>query len=560
MSKTIDIYCKNIGEYVSVEGGETLSSLYSRIGGRIELRPICARVNNKTEGLSYPIFKPKQVEFIDSSTSTGERVYLRSLCMTMYKAVSDLYPGTRLRIEHSVSGGYYAQLISTTGENVVLDAGIVGAIEGRMREIVAADLLFRRHERLTTDVISMYEQAGLVDKAELLRASSEIYSTYYTLADTPDSYYGVLAPSSGYLQQFGLIPYKQGVLLLSIDPANPGRHKEPIEQQKMFDAFSEYVNLNRILGLNNVADLNRAIESGDASMLINVAEAVHSQKIASIAEQIAQRYGQGGARIVLIAGPSSSGKTTTAIRLSIQLLTKLIVPKKISLDDYFVNRVDSPRDESGEYDYESLYALDLDTFNSDLTRLLAGEEIDMPSYNFARGEREYTGRKMRLGANDILLIEGIHGLNPELTAHIPEQQKFRVYVSALTTISIDDHNWVPTTDNRLLRRIIRDHKYRGTSAVSTIARWQSVRRGEDKWIFPYQENADATFNSSLLFELAVMKDYADPLLRNVPHNCAEYSEAFRLRQLLNYFRPLGQDDIPSTSLLREFLGGSSLQY
>lgn len=560
MSKTIDIFCKNIGEYVAVEGGETLTELYSRISGRVALRPICARVNNKTEGMSYPIFKPKQVEFLDSSSSTGQRVYLRSLCMTMYKAVCDLYPGTRLRIEHSVSGGYYAQLIDSGGEAIELDAAKVSAIEGRMRAIVDADIPFRRHERLTTDVAGMYEQVGLTDKAELLKASSEIYSTYYTLAETPDSYYGVLAPSSGHLQQFGLMPYKQGALLLSIDPADTSRHKEPIEQQKMFDAFSEYVNLNRILGLNNVADLNRAIEAGDAAMLINVAEAVHSQKIASIAEQIAERYAQGGARIVLIAGPSSSGKTTTAIRLSIQLLTKLIVPKKISLDDYFVNRVDSPRDESGEYDYESLYALDLATFNSDLTRLLAGEEIEMPSYNFARGEREYTGRKMRLGANDILLIEGIHGLNPELTAHIPEQQKFRVYVSALTTISIDDHNWVPTTDNRLLRRIIRDHKYRGTSAVSTIARWQSVRRGEDKWIFPYQENADATFNSSLLFELAVMKDYADPLLRNVPHNCAEYSEAFRLRQLLNYFRPLGQDDIPSTSLLREFLGGSSLQY
>lgn len=543
-----------------MEGGETLGGLYDRIRREINLRPICAKVNNKTEGLSYPVFNPKQVEFIDSSTPTGQRVYLRSLCMTMYKAVRDLYPGARLRIEHSVSGGYYTQLSGAGGENIELDGARVDAIRSRMREIVEADIPFRRHERLTTDVIAMYEQAGLADKVELLKASSEIYSTYYTLADTPDSYYGVLAPSSGHLQQFGLIPYKQGALLLSVDPADPSRHKQPIEQQKMFDAFSEYVNLNRILGLNNVADLNRAIEAGNAAMLINVAEAVHSQKIASIAEQIAERYSQGGARIVLIAGPSSSGKTTTAIRLSIQLLTKLIVPKKISLDDYFVNREDSPRDETGDYDYESLYALDLETFNSDLTRLLAGEEIEMPTYNFARGMREYTGKKMRLGSNDILLIEGIHGLNPELTAHIPEQQKFRVYVSALTTISIDDHNWVPTTDNRLLRRIIRDHKYRGTSAVSTIARWQSVRRGEDKWIFPYQENADATFNSSLLFELAVMKDYAEPLLRNVPHNSAEYSEAFRLRQLLNYFRPLGQDDIPSTSLLREFLGGSSLQY
>ena len=560
MVSSISIFCDNLQEYVPVRGGETLSEIFARIGGRVGLKPICGRVNNKTEGMGFPIYQSKQVEFLDCSSPSGQRVYLRSLCMIMYKAVSDLLPGVRLRIEHSVSNGYYAQLIDQEQKAMEITPELLDQIKRKMRQIVDDDLPFVRHERLTTDVIKMFEQASLADKVELLKASSEIYAVYYTLGDTPDSYYGVLAPSSGHITQFDLLQFKQGALLLSVDPADTSRAKKPVRQEKMFAAFSEYVELNRILGLNNVADLNRAIEAGQAHMLINVAEAVHNQKIAQIAEQIAERYRAGGARIVLIAGPSSSGKTTTAIRLSIQLLTKLIVPKKISLDDYFVNRVDSPRDESGDYDYESLYALDLKTFNDDLSRLLEGEEIDMPTYNFARGEREYNGNKLRLGKNDILLIEGIHGLNPELTSHIPEQQKFRMYVSALTTLSIDDHNWVPTTDNRLLRRIIRDNKYRGSDALSTIARWQSVRRGEDKWIFPYQENADATFNSSLLFELAVMKNYAEPLLRNVPRNVPERSEACRLYALLDYFRPLSEEAIPSTSLLREFLGGSSFHY
>ena len=383
---------------------------------------------------------------------------------------------------------------------------------------------------------------------------------YYTIDGTPDSYYGNLAPSTGYINRFNLIPFKDGALLLSVNPKDISQHKEPVKQEKMFQAFTDYVKLNRIIGLTNVGDLNNAIAGNKASMLINVAEAVHNQRFARIAEQITERYREGGARVVLIAGPSSSGKTTSAMRLSIQLLTNFLVPKKISLDDYFVNREDTPKDADGEYDYESLYALDLKQFNTDLNRLIAGEEVDMPTYDFQSGRRVYKGNKLKLGENNILLIEGIHGLNPELTKSIPENQKYRVYVSALTTLSIDDHNWVPTTDNRLLRRIIRDHKYRGVSAQQTIARWQSVRRGEDKWIFPYQENADATFNSSLLFELAVMKNYAEPLLRSVPHSTPEYAEAFRLRALLSYFLPLSERDIPSTSLLREFLGGSSFHY
>ncbi len=560
MVKSIEIFCKNTGEYVAVAGGETLSEIYERLSDRIGLRPICAKVNNKTEDMGYPVFSPKQVEFLDCSSPSGERVYVRSLCMIMYKAVCDLYPGKRLRIEHSVSGGYYTQLIDAEGKTMDFGAETVARIKERMEAIVDADVAFKRHEQLTTDVMKMFGEAGLNDKVELLKSSQELYSVYYTIDGTPDSYYGNLAPSTGYINRFNLIPFKDGALLLSVNPKDISQHKEPVKQEKMFQAFTDYVKLNRIIGLTNVGDLNNAIAGNKASMLINVAEAVHNQRFARIAEQITERYREGGARVVLIAGPSSSGKTTSAMRLSIQLLTNFLVPKKISLDDYFVNREDTPKDADGEYDYESLYALDLKQFNTDLNRLIAGEEVDMPTYDFQSGRRVYKGNKLKLGENNILLIEGIHGLNPELTKSIPENQKYRVYVSALTTLSIDDHNWVPTTDNRLLRRIIRDHKYRGVSAQQTIARWQSVRRGEDKWIFPYQENADATFNSSLLFELAVMKNYAEPLLRSVPHSTPEYAEAFRLRALLSYFLPLSERDIPSTSLLREFLGGSSFHY
>ena len=560
MVKSIEIFCKNTDEYVPVAGGETLGEIYERLSDKIGIKPICAKVNNKTEDLGYPVFSPKQVEFLDCSSPSGQRVYVRSLCMIMYKAVCDLYPGRRLRIEHSVSNGYYVQLIDADSKATAPEAEAVERVRERMRDIVAADMKFERHEQLTADVARLFAEAGLNDKVELLKSSQDLYSVYYTLGGTPDSYYGNLAPSTGHITQFDLIPFKEGALLLSIDSSDVTRHREPVPQEKMFDAFTDYVRLNRIIGLTNVADLNRAIENNKASMLINVAEAVHNQRFARIAEQITERYRRGGARVVLIAGPSSSGKTTSALRLSIQLLTNFIVPKKISLDDYFVNREDTPKDADGEYDYESLYALDLKQFNTDLNRLIAGEEVDMPTYDFPTGKRVYRGNKLKLEDNNILLIEGIHGLNPELTKSIPENQKFRVYVSALTTLSIDDHNWVPTTDNRLLRRIIRDHKYRGVSAQQTIARWQSVRRGEDKWIFPYQENADATFNSSLLFELAVMKNYAEPLLRGVPHSAPEYAEAFRLRALLGYFLPLSEHDIPSTSLLREFLGGSSFHY
>lgn len=560
MTGQLNIYCKNTEEYIPVDGGETLLEIYERIKDKIALKPICAHVNNKTEDLHFPVYKPNMVEFLDLNSPSGMRVYVRSLCMVLYKAVLDVCPAMKLRMRHSISNGYYAQIVDNEGKEFIPSEAVVIQIKQQMHNIVDADIPFLRRQKLTRDVREIFVQAGLDDKVELLDTSDEIYSVYYTLGDTTDSYYGNLAPSSGSLQVFDLVKYHNGMLLLGPDPKQPGKAKRCIMQDKMLMAFDDYLQFNEVVGITNVADLNRAVVDGNTSMLINVAEALHDAKFAHIADDIATRYKQGNARIVLIAGPSSSGKTTSSRRLAIQLMINRIIPKVISLDNYFVDREATPVDENGEYDYESLYALDLELFNNDLRRLIAGEEVEMPTYNFATGRRVFKGDKMRLGPNNVLLIEGIHGLNPELTAQIPEEQKFRLYVSALTTLTIDDHNWVPTTDNRLLRRIIRDHKYRGTDALKTIARWPSVRRGEEKWIFPFQENADATFNSSLLFELGVMKDYAVPLLRKVPRNTPEFAEAVRLLTFLGYFLPISESQIPSTSLLREFLGGSSFHY
>lgn len=552
----MNIYCKNINCYVSFKGGETLATIFDRLKDQINITPICARVNNKTEDLNYPVFGPKQVEFLSKESGSGQRVYIRSLCMILYKAVCDILPGVRLRIEHSISRGYYCRL---EGKKTTSD-DVVAQIRSRMQEIVAENIPFVRKEQLTSDVITIFERQGLHDKVQLLKTTHDLYTVYYELGNICDSYYGNLATSTGQIDVFDLIPYKDGMLLLGFDKQNPSQPATPSVQEKMFNAFTEYTSFNRIIGIKNVGELNSATLRGKTSDLINVAEALHEKKIGRISDDITSRYKEGGARIVLIAGPSSSGKTTTTKRLAIQLMTNLLVPKLISLDDYFVDRVNTPLDEDGEYDYESLYALDLEQFNHDLNALLNGEEVALPTYNFERGCREYKGNTLKLEENSILLIEGIHGLNPDLTSHIDEKMKYKLYVSALTTLSIDDHNWVPTTDNRLLRRIIRDAKYRGVSAESTIKRWPSVRRGEEKWIFPYQENADAMFNSSLLFELGVIKEYGEEVLKHVPRDIPEYGEAIRLRRFLNYFTPISDQVIPHTSLLREFLGGSSFHY
>lgn len=552
----VKIFCSNIGRYVDMPGGATLADLARSLGDELPLRPICARVNNKTEALDYAVYQPKLVEFQDATAGSGPRVYVRSLCMMLYRALATVLPGAVLRIEHSISHGYYCCL---EGRGRLSDDE-AGAVLAEMRSLAERDLPFERHEVLTADAEAIFRAQGMADKVELLRTTHPLYTVYYTLDGISDSYYGALAPSTGHIGVFNILPYADGFLLLAADPADPSVPARPIEQRKMFKAFTDYLAFNRIIGVHDVGQLNRRVKERHAADIINVAEALHEKSIARISEDIAARYAAGGARIVLIAGPSSSGKTTTTKRLGIQLMTNLLRPVLISLDDYFVDRDRTPRDTDGDYDYESLYALDLAQFNADLNAILAGEEVELPSYNFELGRRQYKGNRIRLTPGSILLIEGIHGLNPELTAQIPEDQKYRVYVSALTTLSIDDHNWVPTTDNRLLRRIIRDHKYRGTSAEETIRRWPSVRRGEEKWIFPFQENADAMFNSSLIFELGVMRDYAEDILRTVPNDVPEYAEAYRLRKFLSYFLPIGMHLIPSTSLLREFLGGSSFKY
>lgn len=556
MSDQLKVYCKNIEEYIPFKGGDTLMDIYNTIADRIPERPICAHVNNKTEDLQFPLFAPKQVEFLTRQSPSGHRVYVRSLCMMLYKSVVDLFPGVRLIIEHSISRGYYCRL---TGD-ITINEDVVTRLKARMTELVKRDIKFERKERLTSDVIKIFEKQGLDDKVKLLRSIHELYTVYYRLDNMCDSYYGNLAPSTGMLNIFDLQLYKDGFLLLGADSSNPSMVASPIVQEKMYHAFTDYLAFNRVIGVDNVGELNEAVASKESAMLINVAEALHDKKIGRISDDISRRYAEGGARIVLIAGPSSSGKTTFTKRLAIQLMTNLLEPKMISLDDYFVNREVTPRDIDGDYDYESLYALDLETFNRDLNALIAGEEVNLPTYNFELGHRVYKGKKLKLNSNSVLLIEGIHGLNPELTAHIDAKMKYLIYVSALTTLSIDDHNWVPTTDNRLLRRIIRDYKYRGVSATDTIKRWPSVRRGEEKWIFPFQENADAMFNSSLIFELGVMKELADDILNGVPRDIREYAEAYRLRKLLSYFTPITDRLIPSTSLLREFLGGSSFHY
>ena len=560
MSKYIQVYCKNIERYLDVEGGDSLSDLRQRIGALLEMQPICALVNNKTEPLSFSIFAPKQVEFLDRTTPHGRNVYSRSLCMMLYKAVNDVDPDLSLHFEHSISKGNYCRLLDRDGHPVKVGEEFVEMVTRRMRELTEADIPFVRREKLTRDVIELFESQRLDAKVQLLKTLDDLYTTYYTLDGLADSYNGPLAPSTGLIDVYALLPYHDGILLLGPDEKNPRVPATPIEQEKMFRAFTEHLKFNRVIRVSNVAELNKEVEKGETARLINVAEAIHDKMLGRISDDILRRKEQGEANIILMAGPSSSGKTTTSKRLAIQLMTNLIVPKMISLDDYFVNREDTPLDDDGDYDYESLHALDLERFNSDLSKLLSGEEINLPTYSFELGRRVEKNRPLRLDRNDVLLIEGIHGLNPELTSQIDPRNLYKVYVSALTTLHIDAHNWISTSDSRLLRRIVRDHKYRHTSPEETIRRWPSVRRGEEKWIFPFQENADAMFNSSLIFEVGVMKEYAEPLLRSVPHDVPEYAVAYRLAKFLSYFKSIPARQVPTNSLLREFLGGSSFRY
>lgn len=560
MKKEIEIYCTNLRRHIGVEGGSTLSEIAATLSDTLGFIPICARVNNKSEDLGYAVYSPKQVEFVPLGTPLGHRVYTRSLCMMLYRAAAAEIEGCSLKIEHSISRGHYCTISCRDNCTAEITPRLLDALERRLREMHEADIPFERHQRLTSEVKELFRREGLEEKVSLLDTESDLYTSYYTLADTADSYYGPLAPSTGHIGVFALHPYHEGFLLMGPDPADLSRPRQPQPQEKLFKAFTDYLKFNRIIRVSSVGELNKVVLSHKTADLINVAEAMHDKYLGRISDEIAARNREGGARVVLLAGPSSSGKTTTNKRLAIQLMTNLLVPRLISIDDYFIDREHTPRDENGDFDFEHLHALDLDRFNSDLRRLLAGETINLPTYSFELGRRVEKERPLSLGPKDVLLIEGIHGLNPELTPSLREGETFKIYVSALTTLTIDSHNWISTNDTRLLRRIVRDHKYRNTSALETLRRWPSVQRGEERWIFPFQENADALFNSSLLFEIGVMKDYVEPLLHGVPHNAVQYAEAYRLLKLLGYFVPIGAQQIPTTSLLREFLGGSSFEY
>ena len=557
MKQMLQICSKNNNIIKNIPIGSSLLDIYNDFNLEMPYGVVSAKVNNRTEGLNFRVYNNKDVEFMDVRESSGMRTYVRSLCFVLCKAVEEIFPDGRILLEHPISKGYFCNL--KIGRPITLED--VSRIKQRMMEIIVEDIPYHRIECHTTEAVRLFSERNMMDKVKLLETSGSLYTYYYTLGDTIDYYYGSLLPSTGYLKVFDIVKYYDGVLLRIPNKNNPLILEEVIKQEKMLEVFKEYLHWLDIMELSNVGDFNVACNEGFATDLINVSEALQEKKISHIADDIYNR-GKNGDRVkmVLISGPSSSGKTTFSKRLSIQLMTNGLHPFPISLDNYFVNREETPRDENGNYDYESLYALDLKFFNEQLQALLRGEEVELPRFNFSTGKREFKGDKLKIHENTILILEGIHALNPELTPQIPDANKYKVYVSALTTISLDDHNWIPTTDNRLLRRIIRDFNYRGYSAQETISRWPSVRAGEDKWIFPYQENADAMFNSALLFEFAVLRRYAEPILNAVPRNCPEYSEAYRLLKFIKYFVPVQDKEIPPTSLLREFLGGSSFRY
>ena len=553
MEQKVKVLCKNTGKTVEVPLGSTLEEVYAYTGLDMAYGPICAHVNNKVTGMHYRVYRRQTIEYLDMTSSSGLRTYTRSLFFVLCKAVHELYPDSQVFIDIPVSNGYHCEL--RIGHDVMADD--IDAIRRRMDAIIAAALPIHRHECLMEEAVGMFREARAVSKVKLLESVGKLYTTYYELDGYADYFYGAMLTNTRQLYLYGIEPHFGGVLL------RIPRHDEPsqlgmlVQQDKMFEIFQEHHRWQAILGLRTVGDLNEVIAKGYSSQLIQVSEALQEKKISQIADQIAAR---GNVKMVLIAGPSSSGKTTTCKRLSVQLVTNGIKPVPISLDDYFVDRERTPRDASGDYDFEHLHALNLDLLNEQMSALLRGEEVELPRYDFATGRSLRSGRKLVLHDDEVLVVEGIHALNPELMSQVPLEHVFRVYASALTTILLDAHNYIPTTDNRLLRRIIRDYKYRGVSAQETIHRWPSVRKGENRWIFPFQENADSMFNTAMLFELAVIKSQVEPLLEQVPENCPEYAEAYRLRKFLGYIKPIPDQQIPPTSLLREFLGGSSFDY
>lgn len=561
MQNTITIFCKNTQQYYDIPRGSSLLEILALVKPKLPYQVVAARVNFKLEALSYYIYKPKDIEFIDASCPSGMRCYVRTLSMVLSSAMYDLYPDAYLRIEHPISKGYYCtmQWRSSAINPKPLTREMVYAIKARMQEIIAENRPIYTMEKQTEEAMRIFRQRHDGGDPQLFETLGMPYTRYYQMGKFFDYYTDVLMPSSGYLNIFDLEPYFDGMLLRIPNRENPSILEDMVDQEKMFGIFNEYIHWNKLLNINNVCELNRVGKTSRTFDLIKLAEALHEKKVTQIADAIANRSG-GRPKFVLISGPSSSGKTTFSKRLTIQLMVNGIRPVVISMDNYFVNREDSPKDANGDYDFEHINAIDLPLFRQQLQDLLDGKEVAIPTYNFETGKRQYLGNKVKIEPDNVIILEGIHALNPALIPDIPRAATFRIYVSALTTISLDDHNWIPTTDTRMLRRIVRDYRYRNYSARETIARGNSVRRGEENWIYPFQENADVMFNSALIFELAVLKRHAEPILSEVPKSCEEYTEAHRLLNLLSYFESIPEKEIPPTSMLREFVGGSSFSY
>jgi len=558
----LQIRCKNNNVTKSFPEGSSLLEVYQEFAEELQMPypVISAKVNNTSQGLKFRLYQNRDVEFLDARIPSGRRVYTRSLCFVLYKAATDVFPGSKLFIEHPLSRGYYCNFKKRNGE--ALSDDDLESIRQRMQEIIDLDMPFRRTEATTEEAIRVFTDRGFSDKVKLLETSGQIYTDYYTLGDTVDYYYGPLVPSAGYLKVWALERYYDGLLLRVPDMQNPNVLAPKVEQPKTYEMFAEKVRWDIIMRLSNVGDVNKAILKGFASELIQVSEALQEKKIVKIAEEIDQRFRapENPIRLVLITGPSSSGKTTFCKRLSVQLLACGLRPLSFSTDDYFVNRVDTPKLPDGSYDFDNVAAVDCELLDDHLTRLMRGERVEVPEYNFVTGKREYNGKRLKLQNDSVLIIEGIHALNPVLTANIPDSKKFRIFVSALTSVSLDDHNWIPTRDNRLLRRIIRDYNKGAFTARETINQWPNVCDAEEKWILPFQETADVMFNSALNIEFAVLRTHAEIILASVPKNCPEYSEAHRLLKFIHYFIPVGDKEIPPTSIMREFVGGSSFKY
>ncbi len=558
----LQIRCKNINKTKSFAEGTSLIDVYQAFASELSLAypVISAKVNNVSQGLKFRVYQNRDVEFIDASDSSGARVYARSLCFVLYKAVSDVFPASKLFIEHPLSRGYYCNFKKRNNEPLSDDD--VQRICQRMQEIIAADIPFHRTEATTEEAIRIFRERGFNDKVKLLETSGQVYTNYYTLGDTVDYYYGPLVPSTGYLPVWGLERNHNGLLLRVPDKDNPTLLAEKVEQPRTFEVFAEKVRWDVIMRLSNTGDVNKAILKGYASQLIQVSEALQEKKIVKIAEDIDERFRrkENPIRLVLITGPSSSGKSTFCKRLSIQLLACGLRPLSFSTDDYFVNRVDTPKLPDGQYDFDNIETVDYKLLDTHLSQLMKGETVEVPEYNFVTGKREYNGKRLTMKNDSVLIIEGIHALNPLLTKQIPDTAKYKIYISALTSVSLDDHNWVPTQDNRLLRRIIRDYNKGAFTAQQTISQWKSVCEAEDQWIFPFQETADVMFNSALNIEFAVLRIHAELILATVPKNCPEYGEAHRLLKFLHYFLPISDKEIPPTSIMREFVGGSSFKY